>query len=189
MRAFIALELPQEIKTALFELQDKLRAEGRDFVAWVRGEGIHLTLKFLGDVSEDQLPPIKDALAIIAQRGAPLSLELSMTGLFPNPQHLRVVWVGLAGDIAGLVNLQQQIEQALIPLGFPTEARPFSAHLTLGRLKETTAEAGRRFGQQVLALPVARTSFQVRLLTLMQSQLNPHGAIYTTLAQFPLGGT
>lgn len=188
MRAFIALELPQEIKAALFELQSKLKAEEGNFVARAREEGIHLTLKFLGGVSEAQLPPIKDAMAIIAQRAAPLSLELSKTGLFPTPRRPRVIWVGLAGDIAGLVNLQQQIEQALIPLGFPAEARPFSAHLTLGRLPEPAAEAGRIFGQQVLSLPVAKTPFQVRLLTLMQSQLNPHGAIYTPLAQFYLRG-
>ncbi|MFQ5826406.1 MAG: RNA 2',3'-cyclic phosphodiesterase [Dehalococcoidia bacterium] len=189
VRCFIAIELPPEVKSSLAQLQDRLRQGGFSGVRWVDPEGIHLTLKFLGPVAAHRLPQIKECLAQAAQGIGPFSLELAGTGVFPNPSRPRVAWVGLSGEVEKLAQLQKDIDLELVPLGFPREARGFTPHLTLARLREGTAPQERqRFGRQVVS-----TSFEapvpvpVEQISLIRSQLTPGGAIYTHLASVGLG--
>src|SRR5439155_237175 len=110
-------------------------ARARDLglpVKWVRGEGVHLTLKFLGDVADEREPELAAALTRAAAGARGLALALGGFGVFPDFRRPRVVWVGIAPE-PGLEILQHRVEQEFAPLGFPTEARAFRPHVTLGR--------------------------------------------------------
>lgn len=202
VRCFIAVELPPEAKRALARLQDRLRQGLGPEVRWTDPEAVHLTLKFLGQVVAQRLPEIAEAMARAARGFTPLSLEMSGTGVFPNPSRPRVAWVGLRGDTEGLIRLQKEIESGLVPLGFPREARGFTPHLTLARLRQgTPPREQERFGRQVVAEnfggegggqdgdggPVPPVRMDVQQLSLMRSQPTPRGSLYTRLARAPLG--
>lgn len=189
IRAFIAFELPPEATAALAGAQQALGKGKEGGVRWVAPEGIHLTLKFLGNLEEGQLPQLKAALAEAATAEGPFTLQLGPPGAFPSPRSPRVLWIGLEGELEELARLQQAVEEKVSLLGFPTEARPFSPHLTLGRVKPEVSPAARRLlGDKVAQAPPTETiSFRVDSLSLMQSTLTPRGAHYQALARFPLG--
>lgn len=189
IRAFVAVELPLDITANLARAQERLKPAGDGFVKWVRPEGIHLTLKFLGNVAAPKIDEIGLALGEVASRVAPFVLHIERPGVFPNWRQPRVAWVGLGGEVDRLLELQRQVDQALANLGFPPEARPFSPHLTLGRLKEGTSSGQRQqFGESVAQMEVeALVRFSVQAISLMRSQLNPAGAIYSRLASALLG--
>src|SRR5215475_9916103 len=133
LRTFIAIELPQPVLALLENAQATLaQTVPRGSVRWVRPEGIHLTLKFLGNVSEEKSADILTALDMLAQREARLDLETAGLGFFPPRGALRVLWLGVGGQIAALAALQRRVDQALVPLGFSPEGRASSPHLTLG---------------------------------------------------------
>lgn len=190
IRAFIAIELPSQIKTALGKLQDNLRTSKNASVKWVDPEGIHLTLKFLGNVDEAEIPALTKALSEAVKGVAPFSLQLGDPGAFPNPHAPRVVWVGVGGEIEPLRTLHNNIDRVLAPLGFPPEKRAFSPHLTLGRVREEASPGERRrLGENVAALKTeAKSSFEVESLSLMRSRLAREGAVYSCLASFALCG-
>ena len=199
VRCFIAIELPQEAKRPVAQLQDRLRQGGVSGIRWADPEGVHLTLKFLGRVDTRRLPEIAEAMARAARENISFSLELSGIGVFPNPSRPRVVWVGLRGDTERLVRLQKDIESGLVPLGFPREARGFTPHLTLARLRQgTPPREQERFGRQVVDTNLGGEGgsqgkdggpapMHVRQVNLMKSQFTPQGSIYTRLAHTPLG--
>lgn len=188
MRLFVACELPPEVKEALAQLQGELRAQGAGRLRWVRPEGIHLTLKFLGGVSPAMAERVRDALAAAITDPPALNLRLGQVGSFGGRMRLRVVWVGLEGDTEQLASLADVVERALAPLGFPRERRPFAAHLTLARVPdETGIEERSRLadlleGFERLPLP----SMAISEVALMQSFLSPAGARYERLAAFPM---
>jgi len=188
IRTFIAIELPDDVKAALIRLQSSLKSERQPFMRWVHVEGIHLTLKFLGNVAAERVPEIREAMAKACRGIVPFHLELNGLGVFPNLRSPRVVWVGLIGEVGKLAALQASIEQALNPLGFPAENRPFTAHLTLGRLREgTTREERLRFGELVASTrSEGMPSFEVDTVSLMRSQLRPSGAVYSRLEYIAL---
>ncbi|MBI2304796.1 MAG: RNA 2',3'-cyclic phosphodiesterase [Chloroflexi bacterium] len=188
VRAFVAIELPAPVKEALREVQDSLKKEGDGQVRWVGMESIHLTLKFLGNVPTEKVEAIAQAVKGACRGVRPFSLELKDTGVFPGVQRPRVVWVGVGGEEGILALLQGRVEANLAALGFPREGRPFTAHLTLGRVREdATPAARRRLGEGVAAAQLPRpTLWRVTEATLMRSQLTPSGAIYTPLAVAPL---
>ncbi len=185
LRLFIACELADDVRLALGLIQADLRRLGADSLRWVRPEGIHVTLKFLGSVDAARAPEIAAALAAAVD---PFELRLrpGALGTFGGDR-LRVVWVGLEGDVEGLVSLAASVEAALGPLGFPRERRPFAAHLTLARPRDhvppeelrTLAALVRRYR------PPALPSMTLREVSLMQSTLGPGGSMYTRLASFP----
>lgn len=191
VRSFVAIELPEDIRMALSGLQKDLKRGGDSSVKWVDPRGIHLTLKFLGSVSSTLIPRIEDALTGVAQGVGPFSLEVVGTGVFPHLRNPRVAWVGLAGEIESLLRLQGAVDSALEPLGFVPEARPFSPHLTLARLREDVSpEARQGFGQRLMQAKFPpQGPFQVEALNLMKSQLTPQGAIYSRLASLKLGSS
>jgi len=184
IRSFIAIELPREVKQGLGMLVERLRGGGYPVVKWVEPEGIHLTLKFLGDIASDKLPEIIRATGEAAQGISPFAVEISGLGTFPSWQQPRVVWLGVKGEANQLADLQKNIDAALAPLGFPPESRSFTPHLTLARVRER-AKAGERqeFGNWLRSTKFdSRLDFTVNAISLMKSELTLQGAIYTRLA-------
>ncbi len=177
MRAFIAVDIPMEVALLLGGLSQKLaQAVPAHSVRWVRPEGMHLTLNFLGDeVTAVQLPLLSDLLEQTAQETAPFTLRLDKLGCFPKPLAPRVIWAGLVGDVKPLRQLKARLDAGLAPLGWPPENRPFSPHLTLGRVKDTTAvsRAGLPF-----ETPLEPRSFLITAVHLYQSELTREGAEY-----------
>jgi 2'-5' RNA ligase len=154
----------------------------------VRAEGIHVTLKFLGATPAAALPEITSALDATLAGMQPFGLQPEGVSSFGGRRNLRVVWVGVSGDTAALAALAGRVEHALAPLGFPTEQRPFAAHLTLGRIREGTPPAERERIGDVLAgfRPPPLPAFRAERVSLMQSVLGRGGASYRALAVFPL---
>ncbi len=188
IRSFIAIELPDEVKSALAELQTGLQTDRQPSVKWVDPYAIHLTLKFLGSIAGDRISDISSAIEEAAQDFSPFSLEIKGLGVFPNFKRVRVVWVGMGGDIPRLKQLQQRIESNLVPLGFARESRPFTPHLTLARVRENASPTEQqRFGQLI-----ADSSFETAhhftagSISLMRSQLTPEGAIYRQITKIGL---
>ncbi len=188
LRCFVAIELPQEVKEKLAQLISLLDREKSPFAKWVNPEGIHVTLKFLGNVPANKVADIAKVLRELIAGSPSLKLQVSGLGAFPNLEQPRVIWVGLQGEIEKLEGLQHNIDSALIPLGFPQETHPFSPHLTLARLRDRASPAERRnLGKLLIATPFVTTcKFRVKSVLLMKSQLSRQGAIYSCLNNFPL---
>lgn len=176
MRAFVALNLPDDVRDALWAAVAPLRELGLP-VKWVRGDGIHVTLKFLGDVADEREGELAAALRRAAQGARTLPLALGGFGVFPDYRRPRVVWAGIAPE-PGLEVLQHRVEQEFAPLGFPTEARAFRPHVTLGRAARD-ARAGDFAGlEAALGRLQFATTALVTALDLMQSTLQSTGAVY-----------
>ena len=189
VRTFIAIELPEQVKALLARLQERLRRTGNDAVKWVDPQGIHLTLRFLGEIPASHLPDIERALMQAAQRSEPFWLETDGVGAFPSIGRPRVIWVAVQGDVAALQRLKMAVDEALRPLRFPPEDRPFSPHLTLGRVRPSASPQEIR-GLAALLRSTSweeRATFEAHAVSLMRSDLAPRGAIYTPLAVFRLG--
>ncbi len=187
LRLFVACELPDEVRRALGSLQDGLRSHlgAAARLRWVRPEGIHVTLKFLGAVEASRVDELTGALSA-AIEPFELNVRSESVGGFGGAR-LRVVWVGLEGDVEGLAALAERIDVALEPRGFPRERRPFAAHLTLARVPDETPPAERRRLSELLStyqIP-AQPSMTLTEVSLMQSTLGPGGAVYRKIASFP----
>lgn len=190
IRTFIAIELTEELKTALRRTQEDLAEEVPSrSVRWVQPNGIHLTLKFLGDTPEEKVEAVQKALAEVAAQAQPFVFSLSGLGCFPNTRQPRVVWVGLQEPTGTLVRLQQAVEGHVAPLGFPTEKRPFSPHLTLGRVQQYASKSDvRKVGEVVVASDVGVLGeMAATVVSYIKSDLRPSGAVYTTLFEAELG--
>jgi len=185
IRAFVAANLDPGLKAALAQVQDRLKATRAD-VGWVRPENLHLTLKFLGQVEESRISAIGEAVADAATGCGPVHLVFQGLGAFPSPRAARVVWIGVSHGAEALAELQARIEAGLEKLGFAREARPFSAHLTLGRVR---GPAHREQLARALTGATAEPLGEMVLdrIELMRSNLNAGGARYTILHSFPLG--
>jgi RNA 2',3'-cyclic 3'-phosphodiesterase len=189
IRAFVAIELTPEILEALSKVQGDLqKGEGGRAGRWVKQEGIHLTLKFLGEVPQEKLLAIQDALARACMRFSPFTVKVGGLGCFPNMRRPRVVWVGVQEDAGELVDLQKAVEREISPLGFPTEARGFTPHLTLARVRDDVSfREVEMLGKAVADSKTGELAeMQVRTVSLMKSDLKPGGAVYTELFQAPL---
>ena len=183
IRAFIAIELPTELKLKLDQLQAKLRRDEPPGVKWVRPEGVHLTLKFLGNIAADTTPEIIKAMEESVQAVIPFHLVAQELGGFPSLKRLQVAWVGIAGELDRLGKLQRQLESNLAKLGFVPESRPFTPHLTLARLGEVVLPAERqRFGNLIASTSFEASDINVTSISLMKSRLTREGAIYSRLS-------
>lgn len=189
IRSFIAVELDDELLRALGETQARLkRTLDMPSLRWVAPVGVHVTLKFLGDVSPRQLPDIEAGLAEIAPLHSPFTLPASGLGVFPSLSRPSVLWVGLEGDVAALKRLRDDVERVIAPLGFPTERRDFHPHLTLARVKDPSSTDVQRIRDVVRGAPLSQVGvLAVDTLSLMRSDLSPRGARYTRLADYALG--
>ena len=184
IRAFLAIQPAEDVLRNLESLQIEFGDTGAD-VRWVRAEAMHLTLQFLGEVRENELPAIERGLAEALREQAPVEIECRGLGVFPNQKRPRVVWVGLHG--AGLARVAERAETVLSPLGFPPEEREFTPHITLGRIRSTR---GWEQLQRVLKVSADRSlgSSRIDHATLYRSELRPDHAVYTALATFPFAG-
>jgi 2'-5' RNA ligase len=189
IRLFIAVDIPDAAREALGKLQSQLN--GRDHsraVRWSSISGMHLTLKFLGDTPPARLPDIEAAMAQAVQGVAPFDLNVEGVGCFPDMRKPRVVWAGCSGDVASLHKLRDAVERTVSPLGFPTEDRPFSPHLTIARARqEASRDALSELGRGVAALDVGiLASWPVHEIALFRTEFTPSGAVYTALSSAPL---
>jgi 2'-5' RNA ligase len=213
---FVAVELPDDLKRALDDAISALKRAGvNDGLRWVRPEGIHLTLKFLGATPADRVPAIIDALRAQLRGAAPFTLQPAGFDAFHGGKkaatfrtwresyahNIRVLFVGLTGEVEALTALADRVESALNPFGFPRENRPFFGHLTLGRVREDSSREQReRISGAMDAFPHAADVYTKRVaprqvtfpplhvtsVSLMQSTLQRGGAVYNALETFPL---
>lgn len=191
LRLFVAVELPEEIREGLRELMDALRTHAAAHaVRWVRPEGIHITLKFLGAVPAGRLDELQRALERATAGVAPFEFAVSGMGSFGGRRNVRVVWAGVGGETAALASLAARVEDEMAPLGFARESRPFAAHLTLGRVRDEATAAERESLHDAIAAarPPALPGVRVTSVSLMKSTLGRGGARYEALATFPLRG-
>ena len=184
IRSFVAIELSPDTKAQIEEIQNKLKASTAD-VRWVRSEGMHLTLKFLGGIQEEQIPEIADVLTHCSAETGRFNLTIHSLGAFPNETNPKVIWIGVEDESRRLETLQQCIEEGLAPIGFKAEKRAFTPHLTLGRLK---SPKGRRAVGQLLeaSRECDCGTSTVQEIFLFKSDLKPSGAVYTKLKTFAL---
>lgn len=184
MRTFIAIEIPDEIKQQLTEVQQRLKGTGIE-AGWPRPEGIHLTLKFLGEVPESLVPEINNALIRSTEGIGRFRLEIRGAGAFPNARNARVAWIGVSGDTDTLNRLQAAIENVLEPLGLAREVKPFKPHLTLARVKHIPSR--QKWLSELEGLKEIRLAgFEVQSISLMKSELKRTGAEYTQVARVEL---
>jgi 2'-5' RNA ligase len=188
-RTFIAIELDEELRDNLGRLQDRLTEQvAPGSVRWVRPEGIHLTLKFLGDTTVDKVEEVKAALAQAAAEVGPFSFTVTGLGCFPNARRPRVVWVGIQELTGALARLRDAVEDHVAPLGFPTEKRRFSPHLTLGRVHRRASKSEvREIGEVVASSTIGIVGdLSVASVSYIKSELKPGGAVYTILSEAAL---
>ena len=186
MRLFVGIELPAAVRDAVGrEVQDVLRP-AFPRAKCVRPDGLHVTLRFLGDQSPEFAEQLAERLGTIAAETPPLFLELGGVGGFPTLLRPRVVWLGVASP--ALAPLRERVEDACRRTGAPPEERPFHPHLTLARLRDDDTQRAR----PALAHAAEGLSFEASTTThslhLMQSELTPQGARYSAFAVLPLGG-
>jgi 2'-5' RNA ligase len=189
-RLFVALDPPEAVGRRIVAAVAALRrSAGRaaDEVRWTGPESLHLTLQFLGAVPEERIAELDGAVRAAAATSKPLQLELRGAGGFPNARRPRVIWLGLAGDLAPLAALAEDLGRRLTPLGFPPEARAFSPHLTIGRARDGRGAPGLG-GALAEAAQGEGIGWRAAELVLFESHLEPGGARHEALLRAPLGG-
>ena len=187
IRSFIAIELPDELRLELGQLEARLKSAKQPWVKWVNPHSIHLTLKFLGNIAIDRTGEITRAMEEAAQAVPPFHLEVKDLGVFPNLKRVQVAWVGISGEVDKLNQLQQRIESNLARLGFAPESRPFTGHLTLARLRNRALlDERQRFGQLIASTRFEAGTIKVDAISLMRSQLTREGAIYSRISSVRL---
>lgn len=191
LRLFIAITLPADLLQTLGDVQQRLRQRLTGLpLTWTRPEGIHLTLKFLGETDPRRVEAIVARLRTVATAWQPFVVPVEGLGCFPDRRRPQVVWVGVQDPDGALQRLAAAVDAAMADLGWEREKRPFTGHLTLARVKrDAGTDERRRIGEQVAAFALpAPGLLPVQALHLMRSQLDPGGAIYSEVAIAPFGG-
>jgi 2'-5' RNA ligase len=182
LRTFVAVPLPPEIKQAAAGVMDEIKFREAD-VKWVPAENFHLTLKFLGETPSSQIESICGAIQSAITEMKPFQVTFHGVGAFPKIDRPQVIWIGIQEGHEPLKALAGRIESQLDIIGFPREKRPFSVHLTLGRLRSSKG-----IGQLAAKIRSVQDreigSFQVDRVVLMRSDLRPAGPIYTPFKEF-----
>ena len=176
MRLFVALNLPETVRQSLSTCVRPLQSMGFA-LRWMTPAQVHLTLKFLGDVQPERAHELIAALGRACTGARPVTLSLGGFGVFPHYNRPRVVWVGVAPEPA-LELLQHRMEQEFAPLGFPTEARPFRPHITLGRAGPGARSGGFRKLEAALADLRFDATAVIMTVDLMESALQSGGPVY-----------
>ena len=190
-RTFIALPLSSTIVEKLADVQRILRRGSPErAVIWVKPANVHLTLFFLGDILPSRQRPIETALSIVARNVRPFVVTVAGLGAFPNANRPRVIWVGLEEPTGQLALLHRAVNEAMESVGFQPEKRPFSPHLTLGRIRRRTSrDDARAVGETVQQAEVGHLGdVAVARIIFFRSVLKSSGAEYTPLAEFEFKG-
>jgi RNA 2',3'-cyclic 3'-phosphodiesterase len=187
MRLFVAIELAEDVRRAAEDVTRKLQRKFGESqrARWVPVEDMHLTVRFIGHVHEERVPAVLDALT------PPLTLEpfdvaLGRCGVFPPHGPPRVCWIGIDTGLPSLTALHNEFNARLLPLGFEPEKRPYSAHLTLARLKDAPRGAAVAVGDAVRTTQVRSARCRIDHATVFESRLSPRGSTYTRLLEVPL---
>jgi len=183
IRTFIAIELPARLKQETDKLIVKLKSENSE-IRWVRAANLHFTLRFLGDIEQDQVPLLADRIKANLAELKPIPLKLSGLGCFPNMRRPRVIWLGGDGDLENLKKLAFQVESACRDCGFGKADKPFSAHLTIGRIKNPHGLES--FIDHISKIKFESDEFEVGDVVIFKSDLSPRGPTYTALAKLSL---
>lgn len=185
-RLFLAFDLPGDVIGAIGDIQQQIRTYGLN-IKWVAKPNLHLTMKFLGDVSRDGMDAVKAAAVNAVRKVPPLSVCVRGIGAFPDMRRPRVVWVGLSGDTGLLIQSHDLLEDQLEQAGFERDNRRFNAHITMGRIKGKVDTARLADAMRPFFDFQSRT-FSMDQLVLYKSDLQPAGPVYTQVEAFPLAG-
>ncbi len=190
VRSFIAIPVPAEGLQALTATVKRLEPDLGRSVRWVRSEGIHLTLKFMGDIPAGIVEDVLAALQPVAAQFSPFNLAISGLGVFPNPRRPRVLWAGVHGDLERLSRFQSAVDDTVGKLGLPKEQRAFSPHLTLGRVRRDVPDGqlpkiGQVMADGELSGAPAWTADTVNL---MRTELDPAGSRHYLVGSATIGG-
>jgi 2'-5' RNA ligase len=183
IRSFIALEISPEIQAQLGQIQNQLKKSDAD-VKWVNPQNIHLTLKFLGNVSPEMIEQIKKVITKLSQEHKHFELKITQLGAFPTIEHPRVLWVGIEQGFKPTIQLAKDLEERLIQLGFLREKRAFTPHLTLGRVRSN--QNRKQLKQLLHSITFHPQTMPVQTIILFKSTLTPKGALYQPLYQTQL---
>jgi 2'-5' RNA ligase len=188
LRSFIAIKLPDEVQQAIAQSTAGLQRDlPKPLVRWVPPQNVHLTLKFFGDVSPANLEQLAEALKAEAAGHAAFPVSVGGLGAFPNPRRARILWIGLQAP-ADLPALQRALESAAARMGYAPEDRPFSPHLTIGRVGQSVTAADlQKIRTSLEAVSVGQLgTFQAETVDIFKSDLQPGGSVYTHLYSLPL---
>nr|AUN37221.1 2'-5' RNA ligase [uncultured bacterium] len=184
-RIFIAIDISDEARQRAADHIAQLRRDARDVrIGWEKSEKLHLTIKFLGSVTEKQLDGVDSAVATMAHRHKSFSASLGGSGVFPNPRQPRVLWLGIASGLDQIGQLAEDIEATCQSLGFKPESRFYSPHLTIARIREP--KKGRDIATLHLLEGFSPVTFEVDYLTVYESRLGQHGSTYSVISRHPL---
>jgi RNA 2',3'-cyclic 3'-phosphodiesterase len=186
VRTFISVHIPDTVRRDLSVLIGGLRPHGGADVKWVRPESLHLTLKFLGDVEQERIGAVGEEIGRAVSAHPAFDMVLGGTGAFPNSRRPSVLWIGVRRGAGPLASLAGAVETALAGLGFEREKRPFSAHLTLARVRPS-GNAG-RIVERMAEAGFECDPFRIDSVHVMKSDLQRSGASYTTLRTLKLQG-
>ena len=188
IRVFIALEISDAARSSLSGAIDGLKAAIPRGVRWVDPGGIHLTLKFLGNIDPRRADGILESMVRVGQEVSSLSLTLAGLGVFPNQRQPRVLWAGVAGDMAPLTGAQLGVEEAMAEQGFAKERRSFNPHLTIGRVRDgVSASEWQKIGTSVTSCSFEPTeSWMAETMHLFQTTFTPDGSIHDIIGSAPL---
>jgi len=186
IRAFIAIEIPDDVRAALAEAQARLkRAHVGVKVSWTKIDNTHLTLQFLGYVEEEVIGKIRESLEGVVGEHCRFEISVRGAGAFPNERSPRVLWVGCDDTEGKLKSLAHAVQTAMQPLGFEPEHREFSAHLTLGRVKFSRPDAALTKALESVKNQEFGT-LRVTAIHLFESKLHPEGSVYTKISSHAL---
>jgi 2'-5' RNA ligase len=202
IRTFLAVELGEALRKRIGQVQQDLKQRlSRDMprdvrISWVQPASIHLTIKFLGDIDEQLVEPMRKAVSDLLNAHRPIQIPIERLGVFPHPQQPRVLWAGPAEpwergeDAKRLAALHQAVEACCETFDLAPDGRPLSPHLTLARIKEGERQAGQALARSgVMDRPVSLGSLEVESVVLIKSELRPAGPVYTTLWEVRLSGS
>jgi 2'-5' RNA ligase len=187
IRSFLAFELSPEMKSKVEGVYENVRTSRLE-VRWVRPEGIHITVVFMGDVKEENIAAIGNELGKVCSEFAPFQASLKGMGCFPGCRNPRVIWIGLEGEVERMSSFREDLQKRLVPFGVKAEKRRFNPHLTLGRFKKPSRDEG-EIGKLIDTYKeLTSQACSLHELVLFKSDLKPSGAIYTKMLSWPLSG-
>ena len=184
IRTFLCIEIPEALKMRIAELQRELKQIDSQ-VSWVKPDNIHLTLKFLGPVAQSRIATVQRGVEHAASSCSPFEVEVASTGCFPSAHRPRVLWVGLSHVPNQFRQLHHAVDDELARAGFARESKPFSPHLTIGRVR--SARGAAEVAEMLIASSFDAQKFSVNEIIIMRSDLNPSGSVYTPQATIRLG--